>query len=144
MNTLADRIGHIVSRFCGGNASEFARRIRVTPQYANQLIQGERAHPSESVRMRICATFGVTDRWLMDGGDPMMCREAAHLYDDYECPTEATPAVSLDFLHAYISLDADNRRLVRELVCALSAKQNELADFVSQGHPRKPDQPEMR
>lgn len=142
MSTLADRIGHIVSRFCGGNASEFARRIRVTPQYANQLIQGERANPSEAVRMRICATFGVTDRWLMEGGDPMMRRDATHLYDDYVHPTAADPCVSLDFLHAYISLDADNRRLVRELVNALSAKQSELADFVIQGCPRNPNQPE--
>lgn len=79
MSTLADRIGHIVSSFCGGNASEFARLIGVTPQYANQLIQGERANPSEAVRMRICATFGVTDRWLMEGGDPMMCKPSTEL-----------------------------------------------------------------
>ena len=128
MSSLADRIGHIVSSFCGGNASEFARRIRVTPQYANQLIQGERTNPSMSVLMRICATFGVTDRWLMEGGDPMMCKEAAHLYVDYEHPVEAAPSVSIDFLTAYASLDADNRRLVRELVIALSEKQRPLGN----------------
>ena len=128
MNSLAVRIGHIVSRFCGGNASEFARRIRVTPQYANQLIQGERANPSPSVRMRICATFGVTDRWLMEGGGPMMDKDAAHLCDDYEHPVEAAPSVSIDFLTAYASLDPDNRRLVQELVIALSERQRPLGN----------------
>ena len=62
---IATRIIEVVDAL-GGNKSEFARRIDVTPSYISKLSkQLDECRPSNLVIKRICKEFGVNEDWLV-------------------------------------------------------------------------------
>lgn len=70
INTINDRIIQIIDEDCGGNRSEFARRLEITPTYAAQLYKGERI-PGDRIISSICREFNVRREWLETGEGPM-------------------------------------------------------------------------
>ena len=69
--TIATRIIEVVDAL-GGNKSEFARRIDVTPAYISKLgKQPDECRPSNLVISSICKEFGVSEDWLRTGQGDM-------------------------------------------------------------------------
>lgn len=66
MDTIGKRVAFIIDEKCGGNRSEFAREVKITPSYAAQLYADAR-FPSERVLSDICEKFGVDPTWLRTG-----------------------------------------------------------------------------
>ena len=70
MKTIAERVIELVN-IKGGNMSEFARKIEVTPAYISKLKNEPTRVPSDLVIERICREFSVNRAWLETGsGDP--------------------------------------------------------------------------
>ena len=68
---IAARIIEVVDAL-GGNKSEFARQIDVTPAYISKLSkQPDECRPSNLVISRICKEFGVSEDWLINGDGEM-------------------------------------------------------------------------
>lgn len=70
INTINDRIIQIIDEDCGGNRSDFARRLEITPTYAAQLYKGERI-PGDRIVSSICREFNIRREWLENGEKPM-------------------------------------------------------------------------
>lgn len=66
MDTIAARIIQIVEK-TGGNKSEFARRINVTPAYISKLGRHPESEPSDRTISDICREFNVNEEWLRTG-----------------------------------------------------------------------------
>lgn len=70
METIAERVIHLV-KLKGGNMSEFARKIEVTPAYISKLKNEPSRVPSDLVIERICREYAVDRTWLETGvGEP--------------------------------------------------------------------------
>lgn len=73
MSTIADRIIEIVNEKTGGNMSEFARQIEVSPTYISKFKTCHDRTPSDRVVRDICNVFGVNRAWLETGeGEPFL------------------------------------------------------------------------
>lgn len=70
INPINDRIIQIIDEDCGGNRSEFARRLEITPTYAAQFYKGERI-PGDRIVSSICREFNIRREWLENGEKPM-------------------------------------------------------------------------
>lgn len=70
MPTIAQRIIAVVDAN-GGNMSEFARRLGVTPAYISKLRKSPEAVPSDRTIMDICREYNVNERWLRTGEGEM-------------------------------------------------------------------------
>lgn len=70
MNTIATRIMEIVNAN-GGNKSDFARKIGVTPAYISKLGKNPDAIPSDRTISDICRVFRVNETWLRTGTGTM-------------------------------------------------------------------------
>lgn len=68
--TIADRIIDVVNAN-GGNMSEFARRIDVTPAYISKLKNDRNRVPSDRTISDICKEFNVNEIWLRTGEGEM-------------------------------------------------------------------------
>lgn len=72
MSTIAERIMEIVNKN-GGNKSEFARRINVTPAYISKLGKDPNRVPSDRTITDICREFNISEVWLRTGeGEPKL------------------------------------------------------------------------
>lgn len=70
METIAERVIQLV-KLKGGNMSEFARKIEVTPAYISKLKNEPSRVPSDLVIERICREYAVDRTWLETGaGEP--------------------------------------------------------------------------
>ena len=70
MKTIAEQVIELVN-MKGGNMSEFARKIEVTPAYISKLKNEPIRVPSDLVIERICREFSVNRIWLETGaGEP--------------------------------------------------------------------------
>lgn len=86
MDEISERIVLIIKEACGGNRSEFARQINVTPAYAAQIYAGART-PSDRTISDICRVFRVNETWLRTGtGSPYRAKsrpeELAEIFED--------------------------------------------------------------
>lgn len=70
MDTIASRIIQLVDVF-GGNKSEFARKISVTPAYISKLSKQPESVPSDRTIADICREFDVNEDWLRTGEGEM-------------------------------------------------------------------------
>ena len=70
MDTIASRIIQLVEVF-GGNKSEFARKISVTPAYISKLSKQPESVPSDRTIADICREFNVSEEWLRTGEGEM-------------------------------------------------------------------------
>lgn len=70
MSTIAERIIMVVES-TGGNKSEFARVIGVTPAYISKLGKEPDRIPSDRTIKDICDKFAVSEHWLRTGEGEM-------------------------------------------------------------------------
>lgn len=70
METIAQRIMKVVEAN-GGNMSEFARAIGVTPAYISKLGKEPDRVPSDRTLSDICREFHVSETWLRTGEGEM-------------------------------------------------------------------------
>lgn len=74
MDTIASRIIQLVEVF-GGNKSEFARKISVTPAYISKLSKQPESVPSDRTIADICREFNVSEEWLRTGEGEMFVQK---------------------------------------------------------------------
>ena len=121
MDTIAERIMIVVEKM-GGNKSEFARKINVTPAYISKLGKEPSCVPSDRTIADICREFNVSEPWLRTGEGPMFIE----LDDDDEFTKVITEIqVSNDdfvkkMLKAYWRLPEEKKAVIRELVYGLN------------------------
>lgn len=72
MSTIADRIIEVVNHQTGGNMSEFARQIGVSPTYISKFKTSPERIPSGRTVGDICRIYGVREHWLRTGEGDMM------------------------------------------------------------------------
>ena len=70
METIAQRIMQVVEAN-GGNKSEFARAVDVTPAYISKLGKEPDRVPSDRTVRDICRVFNVNEVWLRTGEGEM-------------------------------------------------------------------------
>ncbi len=70
METLSMRIMKVVEA-TGGNKSEFARKVGLTPAYISKLGKQPDAVPSDRTITDICREFNVNEEWLRTGKGEM-------------------------------------------------------------------------
>lgn len=75
MDTIATRIIELVN-VQGGNKSEFARRINVTPAYISKLSRQPDCVPSDRTIFDICREFNVNEDWLRTGKGEMFLQRS--------------------------------------------------------------------
>lgn len=73
METISTRIMQVVEAN-GGNKSEFARRLNVTPAYISKLCKNADSVPSDRTISDICHEFNVNERWLRTGEGEMFVK----------------------------------------------------------------------
>ncbi len=116
MGAIAIRIMKVVDAV-GGNMSEFARKIDVTPAYISKMgKQPEKCRPSKLIINRICHEFHVDEDWLINGtgGDgPIFIEPATFSLDQYAKDRGASP-LELAIAKAYFDLPQDVRSQILE------------------------------
>ena len=118
INTINGRIIQIIDEDCGGNRSEFARRLEITPTYAAQLYKGERI-PGDRIVSSICREFNIRREWLETGEGPMKLPEPDEdldyinrlLADD----DAETARFIKNFLRAYNDLSPADQKIIDNL-----------------------------
>ena len=75
MDTIASRIIKLVE-VSGGNKSEFARRISVTPAYISKMGKQPDSVPSDRTIADICREFDVNEVWLRTGEGEMFVQRS--------------------------------------------------------------------
>lgn len=73
METISTRIMQVVEAN-GGNKSEFARRLNVTPAYISKLCKNADSVPSDRTIDDICREFNVNEHWLRTGEGEMFVK----------------------------------------------------------------------
>lgn len=73
METISTRIMQVVEAN-GGNKSEFARKLNVTPAYISKLCKNADSVPSDRTISDICHEFNVNERWLRTGEGEMFVK----------------------------------------------------------------------
>ena len=123
VNTINGRIIQIIDEACGGNRSEFARRLEITPTYAAQLYKGERI-PGDRIVSSICREFNIRREWLETGEGPMRLPE---------------PDEDLDYINILMeSCASPFKDLIRAILLAYDRAtptiKNAISDYVDQIH----------
>jgi len=75
LDTIASRIIKLVEVF-GGNKSEFARKISVTPAYISKMSKQPDSVPSDRTIADICREFNVNEEWLRTGEGEMFVQRS--------------------------------------------------------------------
>lgn len=122
INTINDRIIQIIDEDCGGNRSEFARRLEITPTYAAQIYKGERI-PGDRIVSSICREFNIRREWLENGEDPMRLPEPDEDMDYLNTLLAGDDADTVNFikkfLRVYNTLTPSDRKVIEKLIRAL-------------------------
>ncbi len=123
METIAERIIQIVGEN-GGNKSEFARKINVTPAYISKLEKKPESVPSDRTIADICREFNVSELWLRTGeGEPHIQRdedeeflevmEQIHMSDD---------ELIKRIIKAYWFMEDEEKAAIRKLIDGFTKK----------------------
>lgn len=123
METIATRIMEIVEDK-GGNKSDFARKIGVTPAYISKLGKYPDRVPSDRTIRDICEKFGVSEVWLRTGqGKPYIQRdEDAEWQDVLAKITVSDDEVIRRIVKAYWFMDEQEKAVIRKLIDSFSAQ----------------------
>lgn len=71
MQTIADRIIHVLQSKEGGKKGKFSERIKIAPSYTSMLDKDRTMVPSDRVLDKIVDEYGVNRLWLYEGiGEP--------------------------------------------------------------------------
>ncbi len=117
METISQRIIKIVNTL-GGNKSEFARRINLTPAYISKLDKKPDMIPSDRTITDICREFNVSEHWLRTG-DGEMFIQLSEDADFIRVMTEiqvSDDELIKSILMAYWDLPDDKKAAIRDLV----------------------------
>ena len=123
MKTIAERIMEVVEEK-GGNKSDFARKINVTPAYISKLGKYPNCIPSDRTIADICREFNISELWLRTGeGDPHIQRdedeeflevmEQIHMSDD---------DLIKRIIKAYWFMEDDEKAAIRKLIDGFTKK----------------------
>lgn len=123
METIAERIIQIVGEN-GGNKSEFARKINVTPAYISKLEKKPESVPSDRTIADICREFNISELWLRTGeGEPHIQRdedeeflevmEQIHMSDD---------ELIKRIIKAYWFMEDEEKAAIRKLIDGFTKK----------------------
>lgn len=119
INTINDRIIKIIDEDCGGNRSEFARRLEITPTYAAQLYKGERI-PGDRIISSIRREFNVRREWLENGEGPMRLPEPdidTDIINDLLADTDDPVAAGIKAIYkVYKELPDEDQEVLRRFI----------------------------
>lgn len=127
---VSDRIEALITHFCKGNKSLFAKQIGVTPSVIGNITGERRGNPSFEVAQKILDAFvTISPDWLMLGRGSML-RE-----DEVQQPIQPTSAtsdaVSLRLMDRLEEKDVK----IDQLQSELRTMEKELAVFKSKHEP---------
>ena len=117
METISQRIIKIVNTL-GGNKSEFARKINLTPAYISKLDKKPSMIPSDRTITDICREFNVSEHWLRTGEGDMFIQLSEDA-DFIRVMTEiqvSDDELIKSILMAYWDLPNDKKAAIRDLV----------------------------
>jgi len=117
LETISQRIIKIVNAL-GGNKSEFARRINLTPAYISKLDKKPDMIPSDRTITDICREFNVSEHWLRTGEGDMFIQLSEDA-DFIRVMTEiqvSDDELIKSILMAYWDLPNDKKAAIRDLV----------------------------
>lgn len=114
MLTIAQRIMMVVES-AGGNKSEFARAIGVTPAYISKLGKEPDRIPSDRTIKDICEKFSVSEDWLRTGQGEM------------RVPRSREEEIAEKVARA-ITGDNDLQKAVISMICSRTEKELELLE----------------
>ena len=117
METIATRIMQIVEDK-GGNKSDFARKIGVTPAYISKLGKNPDLIPSDRTIRDICDKFGVSEVWLREGkGKPyIQIDEDAEWQEVLAQITVSDDDLIKRIIKAYWFMDEKEKAAIRKLI----------------------------
>lgn len=117
LETISQRIIKIVNAL-GGNKSEFARKINLTPAYISKLDKKPDMVPSDRTITDICREFNVSEHWLRTGEGDMFIQLSEDA-DFIRVMTEiqvSDDELIKSILMAYWDLPDDKKAAIRDLV----------------------------
>ena len=122
MDTIATRIMQVVEEN-GGNMSDFARNIEVTPAYISKLKNKPDSVPSTDVIKRICDKYNVREQWIRTGEGPMKLPDPDEDLDYINRLLADDDADTVNFikkfLRVYNTLTPSDRKVIEKLIRAL-------------------------
>lgn len=123
METISERIMKIVEEQ-GGNKSDFARKINVTPAYISKLGKDPSCVPSDRTIADICREFNISEVWLRTGeGEPHMERDKDEEFlEIMEKINISDDDLIKRIIKAYWFLDDDEKAAVKKMIDNLSGK----------------------
>lgn len=126
MDTIATRIMQVVE-LTGGNMSDFARSIDVTPAYISKLKNKPESVPSTDVINKICEKHNVREAWLRRGEGPMKYPEAdtdMAIIDDLLSDTDNFVANYIRAIYkTYKELPPEDQEVLRRFIRSLRDNQ---------------------
>lgn len=126
MDTIATRIMQVVEE-SGGNMSDFARNIDVTPAYISKLKNKPDSVPSTDVIKRICDKYNIREQWIRTGDGPMRLPEPEEDLDYINDLLSGDSGEVVRFVHRFL-------RTYRELT---PDRQKVMQDFIKSLHSEK-------
>lgn len=119
METIATRIMQVVE-LAGGNMSDFARSIDVTPAYISKLKNKPESVPSTDVINKICEVHNVREAWLRRGEGPMKYPDAdadMSLINDLLEDTDNPVATGIKAIYkVYKELPDEDQEVLRRFI----------------------------
>lgn len=122
MDTIATRIMQVVEEN-GGNMSDFARNIEVTPAYISKLKNKPDSVPSTDVIKRICDKYNVREQWIRTGEGPMKLPEPEEDLAIINDLLSDTPSSAADLIRSiwrtYRQLSPDHQKILDNFIATL-------------------------
>ena len=122
MDTIATRIMHVVEEN-GGNMSDFARNIEVTPAYISKLKNKPDSVPSTDVIKRICDKYNVREQWIRTGEGPMKLPEPEEDLELINDLLSDTPSSAADLIRniwrTYRQLTPEHQKILDTFIATL-------------------------
>lgn len=122
MDTIATRIMQVVEE-SGGNMSDFARNIEVTPAYISKLKNKPDSVPSTDVIKRICDKYNVREQWIRTGEGPMKLpapdEDLDYINDLLAGDSGEVVRFVHRFLRTYRELTPDRQKVMQDFLATL-------------------------
>lgn len=121
---MHSRISEIV-RKSGLTKTDFAKKLGLSQPFVSRICTGD-AIPSDRTVTDICRVFGVREKWLREGDEPMYepAEEADLEYINVLLSEVDNPFTDLikSIMSVYMDLDPKGRESVKAFAASLSEK----------------------